>query len=655
MNEELQRITQELQKRGIPLNSPETSFESSPETTVDPELATIQEELRRRGVLPQAESQPSEYSWWDRAKQLGGGALSAIQEAAMAQAQADPFARQTPRMKGYIKEAATQHQQEKAKELSQLDPWGRVLHHGGGFGGEMLTTPVPMGGAWRGATTIPKVVSALGKDVLMGSTVGGLSGVAQEMGANPLAADIGAGFIAPGVVGTGKGIKEGAKYLFAPKEQKAARALKKIYSDKAAEIGESRPLQEAFNVPAALEEVTPTMTPTEAGTQLRGTLKNELKARKEFRTSETEPLYEAVKQNPYGHSTPKTHELIDSLLITSKGDTRRAVEEIKKELSSSYVRLTPQQRKNKEYVESFARDNPWAAHQPEIMEKIKKEYPFPSKLDPTVYEIDNVIKDVIDPKLKNADGNLKKDLLGIKESLIQETSSVPQLKEAREKYATLSEPVNKIERHPLLGLAVKKDPYNKSYTFGESDLPKKVIDPSLKSVHHAEDLLTEIKGDKKTLDATKGYINSHLIDHITDGYGKVSHEKLQSWKHKNEGAFVIDPSLNTKIKNLSNSQYLVNQARLKVSNTSLKDTFAHFGVKSASKFLPSFVGKDKIVDLLSFKMAQDIQGKDELIMKVIKSPEFKELLETSPKQTTKMGKFVKALEPAMKNALIAAK
>jgi len=645
MNPSSQAIRAELERRGA--LKPNADIPGVSPSGREERIKALRDELQRRAAI---ESAPS---LWDRVKQFGSGIASGAHGWGVAMGLSDPFMNINPQyltFKKKLQDEERARQQAKAEALKNMDASGRILHEAGEWIG--VGAPIPGGQINAGVKMLPFFARFAGKQMLKDAATGAASGALQEGGMNPLGAALVAGLGVSGAIGTGRGVKQGSQYLFAPREQKTARTLNKIYTRKAGDMGETRPVHEAFNVPAALEELNPITTPTEAGTGLRETLAHELKMRKDARETKTKPLYKAVEENASELPTPETHTLIDDLLRSNRGDTRKAVQDVQKELSFSHNRLTPAERKNKEFVERYLQDNPNVATSPALMTEIKKTYPY-RDMTPTAHEVDKIIRQVIDPKLKTADESLKKELVAIKESLLKETSSVPQLKEARETFAEMSKPVNKIERHPLLKLAVKKDDFNKSYTFGESDLPQKVIDPSLQSIHHAQDLLNEIKGHKNTLDATKGYIHRHIIEQITDGYGKVSHEKLQGWKRKNPGAFVIDPSLETKLKNLSNSQYLVNQARLKINNASLKDTFSHFGLKTGAKFLPSFVGKEKLMELLSFKLADDIQGKDELIMKLIQSPQFKQLLETKPKQTGKIEKLARVLAPAMRNISIA--
>ena len=379
-------------------------------------------------------------------------------------------------------------------------------------------------------------------------------------------------------------------------------------------------------------------------------MENSLDSRKDFREQHTKPLYEAVKQNTDGLPLPQTNVLLDELVSSSRGDTRKAVQNIQRELSFSNKRLTPQERANREHLEKYLQENPNVTLSPSFMAELQKLYPYPHHA-PTAYEVNQVISQVIDPLLQTKDASLKRTVKGIKDSLLAETDGVPELKKARDAYHTLSKPVNKIDQHPLLKHAVQKDTYG-THRFMEADLPSKIIDPSLESIPHAQHLLGEIRKSKPTLNATKGYIHRQFMNTVTDAYGKVSYAKVIQWQKKNPGAFVIDPSLATKVKSLANSQFFVDQARTKINNSLLKDTFTHFGLKTGAKFLPSFPGKDTLMEALSTQMSKELHDKDELIQNVIRSPEFKALLNTKASDKGKITKLMTTLLPSLRNVLV---
>jgi hypothetical protein len=663
MNPRAEALRAELERRGT--LKPKGGIAGIPPSGREERIKALRDELQRRAATENSGT------FWEDVKQAGPGAVSGALKTGMGIAMADPYVNEAkmwmstqPDIAPYAEQhdemlkagqEALDHQE--AEKLKDMSVRGRIAYKAGDWVGSGLATPG--GNFLKGAplvSTVPamirEVAKKAGQSLGRNTAIGTTSGVLQEGGMNPLGADLVSGAVNPGIIGTGKLLKKAGQSMRTPRERKTAWALSKIYTQKAPEIGESRPAHTAFNVPEALAELSPVATGTEAGTQLRGTLAHELETRKKLREAQAAPFYKAVEQNTQGHPIPETRQMIEDMLAIKGGETAAVKRKLQQALESSTVRLTPPERKNKEMVENFIANNPWAESQPEVLARLRETYPYP-QLEQTAHEVNEVLKQSVQPMIRNTyDGTLKGKLQNIKESLLKETSTVPELKKARKIWSKHSEGVNRIESNPLLKLTVETDPYGK-YIFGESDLPKKVINPSLHSLEDARALLKEIKGHPQTVKATRGYIHGQVIDAITDGYGKVSHEKLQGWKRKNPGAFVVDPSLETKLKNLSNSQYLVNQARLKINNSSLKDTFTHFGLKAGAKFLPGFVGKDKMIELLSFKLADDIQGKDELITKVIQSPQFQQLLDTKPCQISKMEKLVKALTPAMRNALVA--
>jgi len=645
MNEELQRITQELQRRGVNVPAPETSFEPSSETTVDPELATIQEELRRRGVLPQAESQPSEYSWWDRAKQLGGGALSAIQEAAMAQAQADPFARQTPRMKGYIKEAATQHQQEKAKELGELDPLGRVLHHGGKFGTGMLMTPIPGGASFKTATTFPQVASALGKNVLMGAGIGGVSGVAQEMGANPLAADIGAAILTPAAV---KGIKmtgKAASYPFSPSvrarvaEKEGAKEASKILQQ--ATKGVSNP-EEAMNVPKALKDLGSRANAEEAGEAIRKSVAGQLEKHEKTRTKVTQPLYEKIESLEEGLNPSRTNALLEKELKTAKGPIRDTLERVQKELKPNIV-SNSQDVFNEKVLEMYRNKN----FSPETLRLIQEQFPVKGKVFPKPVEIDNTIKyvsDEIKKAYRSGANKLGKELEGIKSALEEDFKSLPEGLVHREKYAELSKPVSAIKEHRALGKIVEKGEYGKGYKLGAAEIPKEFVNTSVKSIRDSKDLLKQIGKDKKAMESLHGYMNNDIIEKITNEAGKVSLPKLETWRKSHPGAFILYPQLETKLKNVSNAQFMVNQIETKANNLPALEAFQKLPLRILKKLIRKIAGGDLLLNFIhKIKDTAKIEKRDALLQKALADPQVAKMLMTPLKNKGALQKSIEYL------------
>ncbi len=642
-----------------------------PKQTIPSSPSTSLEGLRVKSKVASPSSEAPSFTLWDRAKQLGSGIADGVQQTIHSglslNPDQSPSSRSLPFGSGEDilsfptnTEAHQRHTQtmkqgqdiltrERDNKRRSLDSFGRILHSGGDFVGSGLN--MPFGGTPAAPSRfLNPFVKTLGKHFAKDAGIGATSGVLQEGGVNPLVADLTASIFNPTAAGVAKTGKNVIQHITAPREQKAATKLHKIYRKFAPDLTESRSADQAFDVSATLDDFDPRTTPTEAGTALRNTLEHSLEKRKAFREEHTQPLYEAVKQNTDGLPLPQTNALLDDLFSSSRGDTRKAVQNIQRELSFSNKRLTPQELANREHVEKYLQDNPNVTLSPTFMAELKKLYPYPHHA-PTAYEINQVISQVIDPLLHTKDASLKRTVKGIKESLLAETDAVPELKEARDAYHTLSKPVNKIDRHPLLKHAVQKDTYG-AHRFMEADLPAKIIAPSLESVPHAHHLLDEIKKHKPTLQATQSAIHRQFMDTVTDTYGKVSYAKVIQWQRKNPGAFVIDPSLATKVKSLANSQFFVDQARTKINNSLLKDTFTHFGLKTGANLLPPFPGKDTLMEALSTQMSKELHDKDELIQNVIRSPEFKALLNTKASDKGKITKLMTTLLPSLRNVLV---
>jgi hypothetical protein len=248
-----------------------------------------------------------------------------------------------------------------------------------------------------------------------------------------------------------------------------------------------------------------------------------------------------------------------------------------------------------------------------IIDAIKKQY----KEDPGMRDI--ALKEIGDvPRVTYNAGRLekaKREISGILESvpyqekdrrrvltelikkLDKDMEEIPEIFEARKIYREVMEPANFITENPILGKILNKDSgFTRPFTVTHSEIPARVISGS-KSIEGAKALMSDSAGmgtkeHKKMLETLKSYINSDILSNFVETSGKVNPAKFESWKKSNPGAFILDPSLNTKLKDLKNAQIHVDR-----TITQNKELLDNFYKKSMSELLgPKFEGvnPDKI-------------------------------------------------------------
>jgi len=146
-------------------------------------------------VMPSKQESPS---FLDRAKQLGSGLLSGFARSALEEGgnQAKYGVMEVgPGIVVPISESSAMANipEKGIKALDSLKPiendsLGKILHHAGEFGGGMASFPMLPGRAV--STGAKSLLSRFAKDVGTGSAIGAGSGMLQEGGVNPLAADL---------------------------------------------------------------------------------------------------------------------------------------------------------------------------------------------------------------------------------------------------------------------------------------------------------------------------------------------------------------------------------------------------------------------------------------------------------------------------------
>jgi hypothetical protein len=168
------------------------------------------------------EKEPSP-SFLDRVSQFGKGALAGFMRSGLAEG-ADQFGAGVMEVApGVVAPILPQSAQVMSdttnKALESLDSMkpkendslGNILYKAGEFGGATASMPLPTGASLNAAGIAARgggksLLSKFAKDVGTGSAIGGGSGVMQEAGVNPLAADLAASFAAPFAIAGSKNL-----------------------------------------------------------------------------------------------------------------------------------------------------------------------------------------------------------------------------------------------------------------------------------------------------------------------------------------------------------------------------------------------------------------------------------------------------------------
>ena len=155
-------------------------------------------------------------------------------------------------------------------------------------------------------------------------------------------------------------------------------------------------------------------------------------------------------------------------------------------------------------------------------------------------------------------------LTNLIKKLDADMESIPEIFEARKVYREVMAPANVITENPVLGKIINKDSgFTRPFTVTHAEIPARVISGS-KSVEGAKALISESAGlgtkeHKEMLETLKSYVNSDILSNFVEKNGKVNPDKFASWKKANPGAFILDPKLDVKLKDLRNAQMHVDR------------------------------------------------------------------------------------------------
>ncbi len=323
----------------------------------------------------------------------------------------------------------------------------------------------------------------------------------------------------------------------------------------------------------------------EAGRETQDYLSNRVSSIEKDAQAKASPIYEAAKSK--------------NLEGTPKGAFDYIDEQIRDNSRASPVHRD--MKKSKIAIENATIDS--ATEQKKLISDIKKKF----KDDPNMMEI--ALKEVGEvPRGTYNAGRLeksKREISGILEGvpyqekdrrriltelikkLDKDMESIPEIFEARKIYREVMSPANVIIENPILGKIINKgDGFTRPFTVTHAEIPDRVIKAN-KSVEGAKALMSEAAGSgtkehKTMLDTLKSYINSDILANFVENSGKVNSSKFEIWKKNNPGAFILDPKLEIKLKNLKNAQTHVDRT-IKQN----EELLSNFYKESMSKILGS--------------------------------------------------------------------
>lgn len=348
------------------------------------------------------------------------------------------------------------------------------------------------------------------------------------------------------------------------------------------EVENSAARQQAHEAGSQFNQTT---RPENAGRQTQDYLNNRTNSLKENAQEQTRSLYEAAKNKTLDGSPSRTlstieHEMGESLRSSDTHrdmiKSRKAIEEAGGDVASAKA----------EFIENIKRN---LKDDPKMMEIALREAENAPRGTFTAGNLDKArkqIKGMIE-KIPTNEKERRNALRRVINSLDRDLESIPEIGAAQSLYRELMAPANYITEHPIIGGMLKRQKgYIRQFTVTPAEIPQRVISGS-KSVEAAEALMTECAGlgtaeHSQAIGSLRSYINSEILGTFVENSGKVNPAKFEAWKKSNPGAFILDPQLNNKLKNLENAQLHVDRT---ISQN--EELLSNFHKSSMEKFLGS--------------------------------------------------------------------
>lgn len=241
------------------------------------------------------------------------------------------------------------------------------------------------------------------------------------------------------------------------------------------------------------------LTTESAGNQIRNKLSGNLDSYKLHRAEVTAPLYADVEGITQGVPLPKTNAYLQNEVKYAKGEIKNSLD----------------------YVQSIIKPNT-------------------GKGNSIPAELNNAIKDIsgkIGVAKRAGNNEVVRVLQTAKENILKDMSHLPEEALARSTYSQLSKPVSAIENEPLLSQFIKKDKYGESYLMSSEKIPDKILNGSIANI---KNLMAQVGTKGKTVETIRGSFVDKLLDiSKTSGVNAqakdgISYHKFNAFMNKNK-------------------------------------------------------------------------------------------------------------------------
>lgn len=417
----------------------------------------------------------------------------------------------------------------------------------------------------------------IAKQAAIGTGIGGASGSLQEMGVNPLLADIGAVVTPYSIGATSKGLSKIGTKLMPSSEEAAKQILKDKIGKKnlskvignlntglpfnapanTAELAQNTGISALHramspNIPAIAEKqaiadtilrnkvsgLSPNagQSPYRSGEVIRGGLNKNLQQALQTRTQTTEPLYDALYKLDERVKLPQTRDFLGKEGEFAKGDIKRSLNNIESLISSNKAHKSVSKDVQKLYNEG--------RHPKSVMQQVENSVgvnPVPGELKGALTEITDKYKSA----KKAGNDNLARIYKEAKDKILTDMSYIPEEKIARETYANLSKPVSAIEKEPLLSKFIKKDEFGKEFLLSPEKIPQMILEGS---INNTKALMKQAQNNPKMLRSIRGSFIDEMFNKATLSSSNANIEQNLSYdkfskflkQHKGKLELVFD-------------------------------------------------------------------------------------------------------------------
>jgi bacterioferritin (cytochrome b1) len=427
-------------------------------------------------------------------------------------------------------------------------------------------------------------LTQLGKQGAVGAGVGAVSGTAQEMGVDPLMADIGASFTPYGAKKIVQGVSAPLKYILPTAEETAIKSLQKqIGQENIPQVLENLDKKLPFDAPSATAEIADNVglakmhqamspnissitekhalgdatlrrkleelsaatnqTPYTLGETIRDGLENKLKNAEATRAANAKPLMENIKASRVPVSAENTMSYLKEEERFAKGDVKKEINFIKGLLKPN----TSTSANNANIIKELEKNIIKYEDSPSIVTNLKTEL---NKLKPQLLAGDlKGAEAAINAKLQNVQTRKALKTLTDAKKLIKldlELSGVPEVAEFNKAYARDSKPVSAINTNSLLSKFTDKK--TKKNQFNEKEITEFVLSPErvpekiiASSIDETKSLMKQVEKDPQMLNAVRSSFLDNLLNKSelgslnADGISNLSYKKFNNFLEKNNG------------------------------------------------------------------------------------------------------------------------